>query len=400
MVNEIIEAQERYNRLLKYLTDYIYTVKIYDYERTETFHGPGCLSVTGYSSEDFTADPELWFSMVHEEDKEKVLNQAKNARAGNNVLPLEHRIYHRDGSVKWVKNSIVLSKNEYGYVMYYDGLINDITERKLAEELAEIKQQQLIEADKMVSLGTLTSGVAHEINNPNNFILLNISVLRRVWDDIQPILQEYYKANGDFLLGGLSYSISADKIKKSLEGINQGAQRIQKITQNLTNFARRDVENNNYEKLIDINEVIETSVMISGNLIKNSTHNFIVNYNPAIPKIHGSAQQLEQVIINLINNACHALTVNFQKIEISVAYNQEKNNIRVVIADEGTGIPPEKIKHIFDPFFTTKRDAGGTGLGLYISYNIIKRHGGDLRVESVAGKGTTFKIILPCAVLV
>ena len=400
MVNELIEAQERYNRLLKYLTDYIYTVKIYDNENTETFHGPGCLSVTGYSSEDFTADPELWFSMVHEEDKEKVLQQAKNARAGNNVLPLEHRIYHRDGSVKWVKNSIVLSKNEYGYVIYYDGLINDITERKIAEELAEIKQQQLIEADKMVSLGTLTTGVAHEINNPNNFIILNISVLRRIWDDIQPILNEYYKTNGDFLLGGMVFSTSADKIKKSLEGINQGAQRIQKITQSLTNFARRDEENNNFEKLININEVIENSVMILGNLIKNSTHNFKVHYDQSIPKIHGNAQQLEQVLINLINNACHALTTNFQKIEISLVYRQEKNNIHVLVTDEGTGIPIEKIKHIFDPFFTTKRDAGGTGLGLYISYNIIKRHGGDLKVDSIPNKGTTFKIILPCAVLV
>ncbi len=398
MVNEIIEAQERYNRLLRYLTDYIYTVKIYNNHATETLHGPGCLAVTGYTSEDFTANPDLWFSMVHEDDKPKVLEQARNASLGINVQSLEHRIYHRNGSLKWVRNSIVLSKNEFGEVIYYDGLINDITERKQAEDLAEIKQLQLIEADKMVSIGTLTTGVAHEINNPNNFILLNISVLGRVWNDIQPILQEYYKTNGDFLLGGMVYSKSTEKIKKSIDGIYNGAIRIQKITQGLTNFARRDNQNS-FDTIIDINEIIENAVMISGNLIKNSTNCFIVNYNHYLPKLQGNPQQLEQVIINLINNACHALTSPSQKIAIDLMHKSENNSIYIIFKDEGSGIPQEKIKHIFDPFFTTKRESGGTGLGLYISYNIIKQHGGELKVESTPDIGTTFKIVLPCNVI-
>lgn len=395
MEKQIIEAQERYSRLLKHLTDYIYTVKVDNGIAVETYHGPGCLAVTGYMSEDFEANPELWYGMVHEEDKEKVLQQAKDALSGKDMPPLEHRIYHRNGQLKWVKNSIVLSRNEEGKLLYYDGLINDITERKIAEELTEIKQNQLIQADKMVSIGTLTTGIAHEINNPNNFILLNVSVLSRVWNDIQPILQDYYKENGDFLLGGMVYSNSIEKIKNSIDGIYKGAVRIQKITQGLTNFAKKEDDQFTYDSDTDLNEVIENAIMLTSSLIKKSTSNFVVNYNKDIPKIKGNLQQLEQVIINLITNASHALTNGNNKIEINVNYIADKKIVRIDVVDEGKGIEYEKLKHIFDPFYTTKREEGGTGLGLYISYNIIKRHGGELKVISEIGKQTVFSVILP-----
>nr|HPN39434.1 ATP-binding protein [Melioribacteraceae bacterium] len=383
MEKQIIEAQERYNRLLNHLTDYIYTVKVENGIAVETYHGPGCLAVTGYMSEDFDLNAELWYSMVHEDDKERVLQQAKDALAGKDKPPLEHRIYHRNGKLKWVKNSIVLSKNEDGKLLYYDGLINDITERKSAEELTEIKQNQLIHADKMVSIGTLTTGIAHEINNPNNFILLNVSVLSRVWNDIQPILNEYYKENGDFLLGGMVYSNSIDKIKNSIDGIYKGAVRIQKITQGLTNFAKKESDEYIYDTETDINEVIENAIMLTSGLIKKSTANFIVNYNKDIPKIKGNLQQLEQVIINLISNSCHALIDKNNRIEIMLKFLEDKKVIRIDVEDEGRGIEPEKLKHIFDPFYTTKREEGGTGLGLYISYNIIKRHGGEIWAKSI-----------------
>lgn len=395
MDKQIIEAQERYNRLLNHLTDYIYTVKVENGVAVETYHGPGCLAVTGYVSEDFENDPELWYGMVHEDDKEKVLQQARYALAGIDMPPVEHRIYHRSGKLKWVKNSIVLSRNDKGEVVYYDGLINDITERKFAEELTEIKQKQLIQADKMVSIGTLTTGIAHEINNPNNFILLNVSVLKKVWNDIQPILNEYYNANGDFLLGGMAYSISFDKINKAIDGIYNGAVRIQKITQGLTNFAKKEDDDLSYQNSIDVNEVIENAILLTSNLIKKSTDNFIVNYNYNIPLIRGNMQQLEQVVINLITNACHALQNRSDKIEIDISTDIENKFVKIEVKDEGKGIEPDKIKHIFDPFYTTKREEGGTGLGLYISYNIIKRHGGELIVNSQIGNFTVFSVILP-----
>lgn len=388
--------EERYGRLVQYLTDYIYTVSIYQGEVVETYHGPGCFAVTGYHSADYLNDPDLWYRMVHEEDKEVVLEQANKALAGEEVGPLEHRIIHRDGSVRWVKNSIVLSKDEHGKVYAYDGLINDITKLRRARDLADVKQKQLIQADKMATLGILIAGIAHEINNPNNFILLNVRLFSKIWEDVLPILKEYYDEHGDFVLGGMLYSNSFEKVNDSLDGILNGANRIQKIVRSLTHFARNDSGNLNQE--VSIKSVIDNARLIAGNLIKNSTDNFSVEYVGEIPPVKGNSQQLEQVLINVINNACQALHSKEEEIKIIVEFDSSRNRVTMIIRDEGEGIPEHKLKHIFDPFYTTKRDSGGTGLGLSISYNIIKNHDGEMYFESKPGEGTNCIISLPVAI--
>ncbi|MFA3783266.1 ATP-binding protein [Melioribacteraceae bacterium 4301-Me] len=391
--NTIDSDEQRYYRLLNYLTDYIYTVKVKDGKAVETYHGPGCVAVTGYTSEDYKKDPELWYRMVHKDDREAVLEQANQALSGKNVQPLEHRIIHRDGTIRWVKNSIVLSKDEFGNVLYYDGLINDITELKRAEKLAEAKQAQLIQADKMVALGTMVSGFAHEVNNPNNYILLNAQFIQKVWDDIKPILNEYYEKNGDFVTAGIHFTKSKEKIETAISSIIDGAMRIQNITRSLTDFARKDTGELNQD--VNLNQVIKNAAVITGSLIKKSTDNFVINYNYSVPLIKGNQQQLEQVLVNLISNACHSLGNRDKGIKITLLQDNEENSAVIEVADEGIGIKTEYIKHIFDPFFTTKRDSGGTGLGLYISYNIIKSHGGKLTLKSEKGKGSTFRVILP-----
>ena len=237
---ESIDITNRYQNLINYFTDYIYTVKIEDGEVVETLHGPGCVAVTGYTSEDYKKDPELWYRMVHSKDREKVLEQAKLALLGEKVKPIEHRIIHRDGTVRWVKNQIVVAKDYNGKPVAYDGLINDITDLKRAEFSTSIKNRQLKQADKMASLGILVSGIAHEINNPNNFILLNIHLFSKIWKDITPILDNYYKDNGDFVIAGMLYSKAKEKIDQSLEGIMIGSERIKTITKSLTEYARAD----------------------------------------------------------------------------------------------------------------------------------------------------------------
>jgi PAS domain S-box-containing protein len=393
-LNKTIDSEEqRYYRLIQYLTDYIYTVKIEKGKAIETYHGPGCFAVTGYTSEDYENNPELWYKMVHPDDRTAVLDQAVKALTGKNVEPLEHRIIHRDGTIRWVKNSIVLSKDKNGNVLYYDGLINDITARKRAEESAAFKQDQLIQADKMVALGTMVSGIAHEINNPNNFILLNAQFVQKVWNDIQPILKEYFENQGDFVAAGIQYSNAKDKIEKAFESILDGTMRIQKITRSLTDFARKDTGELNQD--VDLNRVVEGSIIIASNLIKKSTDNFFVNYNRTIPIIKGNMQQLEQVLINLITNACHSLTKKEQMLSVSILTDDENKNAIIEVKDGGSGIDEENLKYIFDPFFTTKRNSGGTGLGLYISYNIVKSHGGVLHVKSRKDEGTTCQMVLP-----
>jgi PAS domain S-box-containing protein len=269
----------------------------------------------------------------------------------------------------------------------------DITERKKAEELARLQQQQLMQADKMATLGILSSGVAHEINNPNNFILLNAKIFQRVWNDVTPILEEYYQEYGDFALAGMPYTQAHEKIGQLIAGMSEGAQRIAKIVKGLKDFAGQDTGDLN--QAVDINSVVEAAILIVSNLIKKSTNRFSCEYVSNLPKIRGNAQQLEQVVINLITNACQALQDKEAGLFISTSYDSNSNNVIVKVRDEGIGILPEQLKRIMDPFFTTKRASGGTGLGLSISYNIVKAHGGILNFTSEFEKGTTVILTLP-----
>jgi PAS domain S-box-containing protein len=387
------ESEDRYKRLVQFLTDYIYTVKIDDTGLIETYHGPGCVRVTGYTSEDYYKDPELWVRMVFKEDRKTVTEQATMALSGKPVNPLEHRIIHRNGSIRWVKNSIVLSIDENGILKGYDGLINDITNIKKAEQQAVEKQKQLEQADKLASLGVLVSGVAHEINNPNNYIMLNVQLFSKIWKDILPILNSHYENNGDFALAGMSYSQSIEKITKSIDGIENGSERIKNIVNALTNFAKQDRGDLNQE--VDINKVVDFSILITGTLIKKSTDYFNVEYSDNLPKIKGNMQQLEQVLINLVTNSCQSLKKRNEKILVRTYKKESNNSVSISIEDEGGGMTDDMLKHIFDPFFTTKRTSGGTGLGLSISYNIIQNHGGTLSFHSEIGKGTKAIVSLP-----
>ncbi len=388
-----MELEDRYANLIEFLTDYIYTVTIRDGVAVDTYHGPGCVAITGYTSDDYRADPDLWSSMVPRSDRERVLEQARRALAGERVEPLEHRIIHRDGSTRWIRNTIVVTKDSSGTPVSYDGLINDITQLKKAAAEEAIRAQQLIQADKMASLGVLVSGIAHEINNPNNFILLNARLFSRIWADILPVLDHYMEHNGDFSLAGMPYSTSRDKLTQSLDAILQGSDRIQNITRSLTDYAKHD--GGVLTGPVDINRVVAMAVAITGNLIGKSTTNFRVDYGTGIPPIRGNAQQLEQVIVNLITNACQSLASAAAEVRVKTYCSRDAGEVGVVVKDSGTGIRESDLKYIMDPFFTTRKDRGGTGLGLSVSNNIVKSHGGSLVLTSESGRGTKAIVSLP-----
>ena len=271
--------------------------------------------------------------------------------------------------------------------------ILDITEYKSSEELAKLREQQLIQSEKMATIGILATGIAHEINNPNNFILLNGKIISKVWKDIMPILEQYYENNSEFALAGIPYTDSKEKISQLISGISEGAVRIKKIVKSLKDFAYQDKGKLNQP--VDINSIAESSILIVNNLIKKSTNCFSVNYGKNMPAVNGNFQQLEQVVINLITNSCQALNEKEKRIIVSTSHDKDSDSVIIKVYDEGIGISNENLKHIFDPFFSTRRDTNGTGLGLSISYNIVKNHGGDLKFTSKLGKGTTAVINLP-----
>jgi signal transduction histidine kinase len=293
----------------------------------------------------------------------------------------------------WTRQTHTFSGNEQSPLTIFAHMLVNIRQRKQTQEQTHHQQMQLIQADKMASLGVLVSGIAHEINNPNNLVMFNGDLAARLMKDLLPILDEYYAVHAEERIGGLSYAETRAELLNLLNGISIGAHRIRDIVANLKDFARVDAGTMNQE--LHLNTILNSALLIVGNLVRKSTEAFSVEYGDDLPVTFGNAQQIEQVMINLITNSCHALKNKAQAIRIHTAFQRAEGKILVVVSDEGSGISPKDMKRLFDPFFTTKRNMGGTGLGLSISYSIVQAHKGELKVQSVEEKGTTVTLSLP-----
>lgn len=271
----------------------------------------------------------------------------------------------------------------------YRGIIyiaRDISKRKKAEKQAEYQLEQLIQAGKMASLGILISGVAHEINNPNNFIMMNAPVLLDVFESMIPALTSQEDLGKKAIFGGLELELLENQVPLLFKGIINGSSRINNIVNELKNYAQP----NSFKKEdgLNINDIVQSAINLLSALIRQSTSHFKVDFCTDIPGIFGNKQKIEQVIINLLSNACQALTDKEQNITIRTTSQAETGDTVVEISDEGVGISPEVLDYITDPFFTTKRELGGMGLGLSISSKIVKDHDGKLIFTSIPGKGT------------
>jgi PAS domain S-box-containing protein len=271
----------------------------------------------------------------------------------------------------------------------------DITDRVSMEQKTRDIQAMLIQANKMTSLGLLVSGVAHEINNPNNFILANSQLLARTWNDARRILREYHRENGEFLLGGVPFSELDAHTPQLFGGIVDGSRRINDIINNLKGFARQD--RSVAADPVDVNQAATSAVSILHHELLRHTENFHLELAVDLPMVRGSSQQLGQVVINLLMNACQALPSRAAAIWLTTAFDPGAGLVVVSIRDEGCGMTREESRRIMEPFFTTRLDRGGTGLGLSICHSIVREHQGLLEFVSAPGKGTTFFMKLPAA---
>ena len=250
-------------------------------------------------------------------------------------------------------------------------LVNRIKE---AEKEREDAIAQTEHASKLASIGRLASGVAHEINNPLAIINEKAGLMKDILEVSGDMQQNREKFLG--LLGSIFDSVN----------------RCRKITQRLLGFSRRMEVSH---ELIDINDTIKEVIGFLEKEILYRNIQLDLNLEEDLPKILSDKGQLQQVFLNIINNALDALReVKEGSIKIFTASGDQRT-VRVVIGDNGHGIPREKLKHIFEPFYTTKEKGKGTGLGLFISYGIIRRLGGSVSVESEVNKGTTFTIEIP-----
>jgi signal transduction histidine kinase len=272
----------------------------------------------------------------------------------------------------------------------------DVTEAKRIAEQVKQKQQQLIQADKLASLGVLVAGVAHEINNPNQAIMMGGQLLRKAWPGMQRVLDAYYRENGDFLLGGTGYAELRESFAEHVEGIVSSAKRIENIVRGLKDFARQDRAD--MSQLVNLNVVVKSALILLSNMLKKATDHLVVELSPHIPAFRGNGQQIEQVVINLVQNACQALGDRREEVAISTAFDPDTERVILEVRDQGAGIAGEDLSRIMDPFFTTKRESGGTGLGLSVSSTIVQEHGGLLEISSAVGEGTVARATFPTRV--
>jgi len=311
----------------------------------------------------------------------------------------QERAIHLDNLAALRKDGSEILVTMRGKVMTLKGsqvvycTFRDVTDRIRMEREARDIQSRLIQANKMTSLGLLVSGVAHEINNPNNYIMANSRLLSLAWQDALKFLRRYYQENGEFLLGGIPFTELDSHSPELFEGIFDGSRRIEAIISNLKGFARQDraVE----EADVDLNKVASSAATLLHHELLRFTGNFHLELAQQLPLVRGNSQQLGQVIINLLTNACHALPDKGCAIWLATGFDAAAGRVSISVRDEGCGITRDDGDRIMEPFFTTKLDSGGTGLGLSICCSIIKDHAGTLEYHSEPGKGTTFTVKLP-----
>ena len=265
--------------------------------------------------------------------------------------------------------------------------VTDITEGRRIEN-------QLIQSEKMASLGVLVTSIAHEINNPNSFVAFNIPILEEYIEALMPFADEFAAKNPDLELFNMSYPEFRADVDKLLKNIEHGSERISSFVSNLREFSQLNVRKP--KRWIDLKSVIKKVLSICGSNIKEKVKDFNLQIPDNFPEIFTDPNVLEQVLLNLLVNASQAADKKKSWIKLSaVSGDSWRDRTIIEISDNGCGMDEDTQRHIFNPFFTTKSPADGTGLGLYVCHNLIQGIGGYIEVESEPGQSSTFRVILP-----
>jgi signal transduction histidine kinase len=259
------------------------------------------------------------------------------------------------------------------------------------EKSEGLLRKQLSHAEKLATMGTVVASVAHEINNPNNSLMLDAQFNQNAWRSVSAVLDEYASKNGGLSVGGFAYDEFKTAVGDASDRMKRNTDRIKHIVENLRAVAKKD---DDFDEDVDLNAIVRSALSVVEHMTSRYTHNLGVELYDSLPRIRGNPPSLEQVIINLVKNACQSLSGLEKGVFISTAFEPEKKAVSFTIRDQGKGMDEKTLKEIFTPFFTTKGKEG-TGLGLSICNNIIKNHGGTTKVESKLGQGTTVIFLLP-----
>lgn len=369
----------------------------------------------GYQAADLQAGHPPFAELVHPDDLPRVMEEVKTkSAAGCAGYEQEYRIVSPENHLIWVVDRTKVLRDADGKVLFYDGVLTDITDRKtqqlaLARNLSEQRElnrrleeahNQLLQSEKMASIGQLAAGIAHELNNPIGFVHSNLGTLDSYVRDLMALIAAYEALASTLAedspgLGKIrllreecDFGYIRDDIAQLMHESKDGLGRVRRIVQDLKNFSHVSEQEWQWA---DLHEGLDSTLNIVWNELKYKCQ--VVKEYGELPKVHCMISQLNQVFMNLLVNASHAIekqgTVTLRTTAL------DDNEVCIEVIDSGKGIAPEHLTRIFEPFFTTKPVGKGTGLGLSLSYGIINKHNGRIEVASTLGQGTTFRVIIP-----
>lgn len=341
-----------------------------DADAALTFVTDNVATLLGYSAGDLMSGKVPIREVLHPADFDEIRDEINAAAANPETMVYAlspHRLIDRHGEVHWVDIRGAIHRDTHGRVTQRDEIVVDITDQRVLE-------QRLQEQQKLESLGILSAGVAHEINNPLTGVINYAELIRSSVDD--------------------------ERLGEFATGIIAEGNRIARIVSSLLTYARREADEPGFTT---VSHMIDDVLNLVGATLRKDDIQLEVDVSDDIPQVVASQQQIEQVLINLLMNSRDALNQRFEQFDekkkLSIHGSVRKQDahtfVRITVEDNGSGIPHEIQKRIFDPFYTTKSRAEGTGLGLAISRSIAQAHDGDLSCESAPGRPTRFHLDLP-----
>jgi len=381
------ESEERFRSYVEEANDIIYALKP---DGTFSYVSPNWKEILGHDVSE--VEGKSFAPFVHPDDLAGCEEFFKNVVIhGQKQGGVEYRVKHKNGQWRWHRSSASPLKDDQGNVLSFIGVAHDITKMKEMMQDLEMSnrnlketQSQLVQSEKMASLGLLVAGIAHEINTPIGAVSSMYDTLSRALDKLKRLLDSKFPSEQEQLP---ELQSTFRIIKDANHVIRSGTERVSTIVKRLKSFARLDEAE---LKTVDIHESLEDSLSLVQHEIKHDIT--IIKQFGKFPPISCFPGQLNQVFLNLLINGRHAIK---EKGTIRIKTYARDSKVYIEFEDNGVGIPKEHVKKIFDPGFTTKGRGVGTGLGLSICYQIIQDHRGEILVESEVGKGTTFTIVLP-----
>ncbi len=361
----------------------------------------------GLALDEFDGRFESFLALVHADDRPVVERRVAESRDQHGTFEHEYRVVWPDGSVHWVHGRGVFVYDDEGVAVRMIGAVTEVTQRRALE-------QQLLQAQKLESIGQLAAGIAHEINTPTQYVGDNVRFLQSSFRDLWQLIGAYQnlgetaRAEGviapkllddlDALATEVDLEFLVGEIPRAVEQCLEGVERVSTIVAAMKDFSHPSSEE---KKPIDLNRALASTATVARNEWKYVAR-LETEFDPALPPVPCHAGQLNQVFLNLIVNAAHAIeSVHKQTGElgtIRLVTRSTPTGVEVRIADSGSGIPPEIRDRVFLPFFTTKGVGKGTGQGLSMARaTVVDQHGGTLHFEDTPGGGTTFVVSLPIA---